>query len=88
MADTTALVGIGTLITNDPDLGEGPLGLRTDAAVVLEAGRIAWVGPSAQAPDADVRIDASGGTVLPGFVDSHAHLLFAGDRAEIGRAHV
>ncbi len=82
MADTTALVSIGTLITNDPRLGDGPLGLRTDAAVVLEAGRIAWVGPSAQAPDADVRIDASGGTVLPGFVDSHAHLLFAGDRAD------
>ena len=82
MADTTALVNIGALITNDPELGDGPLGLRSDAAVVLEGDRVAWVGPSGRAPDADTRVDAGGRAVLPGFVDSHAHLLFAGDRAE------
>jgi len=67
---------IGELLTNDPDLGT----IR-DAAVVVDAGRIAWVGPSASAPAADRRVDAAGRAVIPGFVDSHAHLVFAGDRA-------
>ena len=71
---------IGELVTND-DAGEGPLGLLRDAAVVTDGDRIAWVGPAAQAPQADSRIDAAGAAVLPGFVDSHAHLVFAGDRA-------
>jgi imidazolonepropionase len=70
---------IGELVTNDE--GEGLLGLRRDVAVVIEGDRIAWIGPSAQAPASDQRIDAGGGAVLPGFVDSHAHLVFAGDRA-------
>lgn len=73
---------IGELVTNDPSVGDGsPLGLLTDAAVVVENDRIAWVGPAAQAPAADRRLDAEGGAVLPGFVDSHAHPVFAGDRA-------
>jgi imidazolonepropionase len=70
---------IGELVTNGP--GEGPLGIRRDAAVLVEEGRVAWVGPAAYAPAADRRIDADGAAVLPGFVDSHAHLVFAGDRA-------
>ncbi|MCM4080780.1 imidazolonepropionase [Paractinoplanes hotanensis] len=70
---------IGELVTNDE--GAGLLGLRRDVAVVVEGDRIAWIGPSAQAPASDQRIDAGGGAVLPGFVDSHAHLVFAGDRA-------
>nr|WP_221382922.1 imidazolonepropionase [Actinoplanes polyasparticus] len=70
---------IGELVTNDE--GEGLLGLRRDVAVVVEGDRIAWIGPSAQAPASDRRIDAGGGAALPGFVDSHAHLVFAGDRA-------
>ena len=52
-----------------------------DAAVVVEGSRIAWVGPAAEAPAADVRVDAGGRAVIPGFVDSHSHLVFAGDRA-------
>jgi imidazolonepropionase len=48
---------------------------------VLEQGRIAWTGPAAQAPAADDRVDAAGRVVLPGFVDSHAHLIFAGERS-------
>ncbi|MGC5020452.1 imidazolonepropionase [Micromonospora sp. DT47] len=71
---------IGELVTNSPG-GDGPLGLRRDAAVLVEEGRVAWVGPSRFAPAADRRIDAEGAAVLPGFVDSHAHLVFAGDRA-------
>ena len=70
---------IGELVTNHD--GEGPLGLRHDAAVVVEGDRIAWIGARSRAPAADRRIDAAGGAVLPGFVDSHAHLVFAGDRA-------
>ncbi|WP_031073527.1 imidazolonepropionase [Streptomyces sp. NRRL WC-3742] len=77
---TTVITGIGSLVTNDPAQGVGPLGLLTDAAVVLEGDRVAWVGPAAQAPAADERFDAEGRALLPGFVDSHAHLVFAGDR--------
>jgi imidazolonepropionase len=47
---------------------------------MLEQGRIAWVGPAAEAPAADDRVDAAGRAILPGFVDSHAHLVFAGER--------
>ena len=72
---------IGELVTNDPSLGDGsPLGLLLDAALVVEAGRVAWVGPSAEAPSADAVQDVGGRAVLPGFVDSHSHLVFAGDR--------
>ena len=52
----------------------------SDAALVIEDGRIAWTGPASLAPAADNLIDAAGRAVLPGFVDSHAHLVFAGER--------
>ncbi|MDH2414306.1 imidazolonepropionase [Nocardioides sp. CER19] len=67
---------IAELVTHDPEHG-----ILQDAAVVADGGRIAWVGPAAQAPAADRRVDASGRAVIPGFVDSHTHLVFAGDRA-------
>ena len=76
MTATIVLTGIGELTTNDPELGT-----LHDATIVLDGDRVAWVGPSRQAPAADTRIDADGAAVLPGFVDSHAHLVFAGDRA-------
>jgi imidazolonepropionase len=79
--ESTALLNIGSLVTNDPTLGDGRLGLIPDAAVVIEDGRIAWVGRSSDAPAASAAIDLEGRALLPGFVDSHAHLLFAGDRA-------
>jgi imidazolonepropionase len=78
---STLVTGIAELATLDPALGEGPLGLVHDAAVVVTDGVVAWVGPSAAAPAADERIDVGGRAVIPGFVDSHAHLVFAGDRA-------
>jgi imidazolonepropionase len=78
---TTALVNIGSLVTNDAALGDGPLGIVPDAAVVIEDGLIAWVGPSARCGAADRSFDLEGRTVIPGFVDSHAHLVFAGDRS-------
>ena len=79
-AGSTLIRGIGELVTCS---GSGPdkLGLRRDAAVVVEAGRIAWVGTSTSAPDADRSVDLGGRAVLPGFVDSHSHLVFAGDRS-------
>jgi imidazolonepropionase len=78
---TTLVTGISELVTNDPSLGHGPLGTVPDAAIVVADGAVAWVGPAAAAPDADRRIDLAGRAVVPGFVDSHAHLVFAGDRA-------
>jgi imidazolonepropionase len=74
------VTNIGELVTNDPQYGGGDLGILTDAALVAEAGQVAWVGPAAQAPAADWGLDAGGAAVIPGFVDSHTHLVFAGDR--------
>lgn len=81
---TLMLDRIGELVTNDPTLGEGPLGLLRSAAVVIEDERIVWVGPRAhvRGDAADDYLDTAGRTVLPGFVESHAHLIFAGDRAD------
>jgi imidazolonepropionase len=77
------LTGIGQLVTNDPELGDGsPLGLLAGAALVVEGRRVAWVGPAASAPPADASYDVGGRAVVPGFVDSHTHLVFAGDRSE------
>ncbi|MFI1850711.1 imidazolonepropionase [Streptomyces sp. NPDC020480] len=82
MTTATAIIDISTLVTNDPSLGEGPLGLIRDAAVVMEDDRIAWIGDSSKAPATDNQVDAGGRALLPGFVDSHSHLVFAGDRTE------
>lgn len=57
-------------------------GILRDVAVVAEGDRIAYIGPASSAPAADQRIDAQGMAVLPGFVDSHSHIVFAADRAE------
>jgi len=74
---------VGTLVTNDPELGDGPLGLIEDAAIVLGDGVVEWAGPRAAVPEgaAAERFDAQGRAIIPGFVDSHAHLVFAGDRS-------
>ncbi|MDX1448460.1 MAG: imidazolonepropionase [Acidimicrobiia bacterium] len=71
---------IGELVTNDPSLGSGPLGIVNQAALVIEDGKISAIGHEGTL-SADERIDADGRAVLPGFVDSHTHLVFAGDRA-------
>lgn len=72
---STLITGIGELTTNTD------VGILHDAAVLIEDGRIAWVGPAADAPAAEEVVDAAGRAVIPGFVDSHSHLVFAGDRA-------
>ena len=78
---STVVTGIGELVTCDGTTPDG-LGLRRDAAVVVDDDRIAWVGSSSEAPAADRAVDVDGRAVLPGFVDSHAHLVFAGDRGD------
>jgi imidazolonepropionase len=70
---------IGELVTNAP--GSAGFAAISDAALVIEGDRVAWTGPAAQAPAADEFLDAGGRAVLPGFVDSHAHLVFAGERS-------
>ncbi|GAA3824960.1 imidazolonepropionase [Streptomyces phyllanthi] len=90
---STVITNIATLVTNDPSLGWGsprsskfesgggsPLGLIQDAAVVIDGDRVTWTGESSKAPATDNRVDAGGRAVIPGFVDSHSHLVFAGDR--------
>ncbi len=79
---STLVTDIRELVTNDPSLGDGSaLGLLHDAAFVYDDNAVLWVGSADSAPDADERLDASGCAVIPGFVDSHAHLIFAGDRS-------
>ncbi|MFZ0049803.1 MAG: amidohydrolase family protein, partial [Streptosporangiaceae bacterium] len=79
------ITNIGELVTNAPleavsVASPGPFEALADAAIVLDGGLVAWTGPAAQAPAADEAVDAGGRAVLPGFVDSHAHLVFAGER--------
>ncbi|MEU3184295.1 imidazolonepropionase [Streptomyces sp. NPDC006923] len=82
-AASTTITNIAGLVTNDPSLGDGtPIGLIQDAAVVIEGDRVVWVGESSKAPATDNAVDAGGRAVVPGFVDSHSHLVFAGDRTQ------
>lgn len=71
---------IGELTTNDPSLGSGLGGRISGAAVVIDGGLVTWVGSTGTAPAADARLDAEGRALLPGWVDSHTHMVFAGDR--------
>jgi len=77
---TTVLDNIGLLVTADPTMGGGSLGLLRNASLVFEGEHVVSVGPAGQT--ADNRINAGGACVIPGFVDSHTHLVFAGDRGD------
>lgn len=79
---SVAITDIGSLVTNDSSAGNGALGIRSNAAIVVVDGKIAWIGDSQSVGVTDNRISVAGKTVVPGFVDSHAHLVFAGDRSE------
>lgn len=72
---TTLITNIGELMTQDQEHR-----VLRDAAVVVEGERIAWIGAASDAPAADESVDAGGRALLPGWVDSHTHLIFAGDR--------
>lgn len=81
---STLITNIAELVTNATDQdggGPGPFNAIHDAALVMEDEAVAWVGPASRAPAADERVDCGGRAVLPGFVDSHAHLIFAGERS-------
>lgn len=75
-----AITNIGQLVTLDPAEPDRPI--RSGAALVIDGGHVVWVGDAAAAPAADALIDAHGAAVIPGFVDSHSHLVFAGDRVD------
>lgn len=77
----TAFTNIGSLVTNDPERGFGILGEINDAALVVEDGKVVWIGSASELTPTDSLVDLGGKTVIPGFVDSHAHLAFAGDRS-------
>jgi imidazolonepropionase len=72
---TTLFNNISSLVTNTSDEFANP-------ALIVEDGKVAWIGEASAAPAADKNVDLENRTVIPGFVDSHAHLMFAGDRAE------
>ncbi|WP_407668094.1 imidazolonepropionase [Nocardioides jensenii] len=74
---STLVTNIGELVTWQQDRP-----VLDRAAMVLEHGTVVWVGPAVDAPQADTAYDVGGRAVIPGFVDSHSHLVFAGDRAE------
>ncbi|MDP1720012.1 MAG: imidazolonepropionase [Candidatus Nanopelagicaceae bacterium] len=86
----TLVDNIGLLVTNEPSVDGSPLGLIQDAALLMEDGAISWIGESPLAPRNEIpnRIDAQGRCVIPGFVDSHTHLIFAGDRSDEFRARM
>jgi imidazolonepropionase len=81
---STLVHGISQLVTCDPAAGEGPLGVIEDGALVVVGEQIAWLGSFAAAPapgEVDEVVDLHGRALLPGWVDSHSHLVFAGDRS-------
>jgi len=87
---STLITNIGQLVTNDPTHDGTKLGLIKDGALLIEDGVIAWAGPTTDAPTHHIKktIDAEGMCVLPGYVDSHTHMIFAGDRSNEFRARM
>ena len=87
---STLITNIGQLVTNDPNHDGTKLGLIRDAALLIEDGVIAWAGPNSQAPTHHIKktIDAESKCILPGYVDSHTHMIFAGDRSSEFRARM
>lgn len=80
-----ALTGISSLVTNDSSLERGKLGIIENAALVVgDDQRVQFVGEATNLPREfkSIAIDINGRAVIPGFVDSHTHLVFGGERAE------
>ena len=86
----TLVDNIGLLVTNDSSFDGTPLGLLRNAAFIIEGGVIEWIGESSSAPRKEISnsVDAQGRCIIPGFVDSHTHLIFAGDRSDEFRARM
>ena len=87
---STLVRNIGQLVTNDPQHDGTKLGLIENAALLIEDGVVAWAGSDTDAPTHHIkhRFDAHGRAVIPGFVDSHTHMIFAGDRSKEFRARM
>ena len=78
-----ALTNIGELVTNDPEINNGQLGIIENAGVVIADGLVTWVGPASELKSQanSDPVNLHGSSVFPGFVDSHSHLVFAGERS-------
>ena len=87
---STLVHNIGQLVTNDPAHDGTKLGVIENAALLIEDGVVAWAGADADAPTHHIKrkLDAKGRAVIPGFVDSHTHMIFAGDRSKEFRARM
>jgi imidazolonepropionase len=81
MSNSFTLTNISQLVTNNSALGEGQLGVINDAAITVTDGIVSWVGKSSQADSSVPKTDVGGRSLIPGFVDSHSHIMFAGDRS-------
>ena len=82
MTKSFTLTNISQLITNNSALGDGQLGVINDAAITVTDGIVSWVGQSSQADSSVPKTDVGGRSLIPGFVDSHSHIMFAGDRSQ------
>jgi imidazolonepropionase len=76
----TCYRNIATLVSPAEAVGE--LTVITDGAMVVENGQITWLGKDIDAPSCETEVSLKGQTVIPGFVDSHSHLVFGGERSE------
>lgn len=74
------VTNIAELVCNSEVFGE--LDIKQNAAFVVENEKVSWIGSATAAPAADELLDVAGAAVIPGFVDSHAHLIFSGNRAK------
>lgn len=82
MSNSFTLTNISQLVTNNSAIGDGDLGVITNAAITVTDGIVSWVGQASDADTSVPKTDVGGRALIPGFVDSHSHLMFAGDRSE------
>ena len=82
MSNSFTLTNISKLVTNNYAIGDGDLGVITNAAITVTDGIVSWVGQSSDADSSIPKTDVGGRALIPGFVDSHSHLMFAGDRSQ------
>jgi imidazolonepropionase len=82
MSNSFTLTNISQLVTNNSAIGDGDLGVITNAAITVTDGIVCWVGQANEAETSIPKTDVGGRALIPGFVDSHSHLMFAGDRSQ------
>ena len=82
MSNSFTLTNISQLVTNNSAIGDGDLGVIKNAAITVTDGIVSWVGQASDADSSITKTDVGGRAMIPGFVDSHSHLMFAGDRSQ------